>query len=90
MFKLLIWIALIYLIYRAVGILQRRSASRQGRMPDPGHLPVDDVMVKDPVCETYFPKRSGVTAVVEGKEIHFCSDACRQRYLSGPPRQPAA
>jgi YHS domain-containing protein len=43
--------------------------------------PVDDVMVKDPFCETYFPKRQGVEGVIQGKTYYFCSAECRDKFL---------
>ncbi|MFC1896482.1 hypothetical protein ACFL0Q_07480 [Thermodesulfobacteriota bacterium] len=44
---------------------------------------IDDVMVKDPFCEVYFPKRQGFEAEVNGQTVYFCSAECRDRYLSG-------
>ena len=43
---------------------------------------IDDVMVKDPFCEVYFPKRQGFKATVNGQTLYFCSAECRDRYLS--------
>ena len=43
--------------------------------------PVDDVMVKDPFCEVYLPRRKGIKDVIEGKTYYFCSIACRDRSL---------
>jgi YHS domain-containing protein len=42
---------------------------------------VDDVLVQDPVCETYIAQRSGIPLEEDGKVIYFCSEACRNRYL---------
>ena len=46
-----------------------------------GLTKVDDVMVKDPFCETYFPERKGIKGVIEGKTYYFCSTTCRDRFL---------
>ena len=42
---------------------------------------VDDVMVKDPFCETYFAKKKGIKSVINGKTYYFCSSTCRDKYL---------
>jgi YHS domain-containing protein len=42
-----------------------------------------DVMIADPVCGVYFPKRSGVPLVEDGKTLYFCSTECRDKYVSG-------
>ena len=46
-----------------------------------GLTTVDDVMVKDPFCETYFPKRDGIKKVIGGQTYYFCSIECRDKYL---------
>ena len=78
--RLLAVVLLIYLGYWALRkwIRPKRSNEAPG---DGGHLHlVDDVMVKDPFCETYFPKRQGVEGVIDGKAYHFCSPECRDKF----------
>jgi YHS domain-containing protein len=38
-------------------------------------------MVRDPVCGTFVLPDRAVTMADEGRAVHFCSDACRDRYL---------
>ncbi len=81
--KFLFLCLLVYLGYRVVRSFLApvgRPSSRPERPDD--LLQVDDVMVKDPVCDTYFPKRSGVKEVLEGETLYFCSTQCRDRYLA--------
>jgi YHS domain-containing protein len=64
------------------------------RKPDP--RPEDDArpdgfdprasgeMVRDPVCGTYIETTTSVTAVIGGRSVHFCSLACRDRFLAEP------
>lgn len=74
------------LIYFAIGVLIYRFAKRWmgsgSRRQMTGHTPeqVDDVMIKDPVCGAYFPKRKGVTLTQRGKLLYFCSEGCRNQY----------
>jgi len=41
-------------------------------------------MVRDRVCNTFLPRARAVTALVGGREMHFCSAACRDRALALP------
>jgi len=43
---------------------------------------IDDVMIKDPFCEAYFPKRNGVHLNFDGKDLYFCSSRCKDNYLA--------
>ncbi len=56
----------------------------RGNMPDSRQQSgeIEDIMIQDPVCRVYFPKRSGVHLNVDGKTIYFCSKECRQRYMT--------
>jgi YHS domain-containing protein len=42
---------------------------------------IDDVMIKDPFCEAYFPKRNGIHLNFGGKDLYFCSNQCKDKYL---------
>ena len=44
---------------------------------------IDDVMIKDPYCEAYFPKRNAVHLEVKGNDLYFCSPECRDNYIAG-------
>lgn len=37
-------------------------------------------MVLDPVCGTYIIKERAVATRLNGRQVHFCSDACAQKY----------
>ena len=36
-------------------------------------------MVRDRVCNTFLPRERALSALVDGREEHFCSAACRDR-----------
>ena len=83
MIRLIIIIALGYILYRALKswILKSGPPIEQGdRRTAAGHI--DDVMVKDPYCEVYFPKRKGVVLKKNGEQLLFCSENCRDKYLA--------
>jgi YHS domain-containing protein len=78
--RILLLILLVYVGYRVLkGLIGSGGARREREETET--LPVDDVMIKDPLCETYFPKKDGVKAVVKGEALYFCSEACRDEYL---------
>jgi len=78
--KLLLLIVIVYLTYRAVKSWLLRNLQVPGQNA-PNHPKIDDVMVKDPVCGVYFPRREGVALHHKGQELIFCSEACRDRFL---------
>ena len=76
----LIGIALAYIFYRALkNVLAGSPRTTKVRGNAVGQI--DDVMVKDPFCSVYFPKRDGVHAKVRGEDLYFCSEECRDRYM---------
>ena len=83
MIRFLIIGVVIYVFYRAFKNWMLKNTP-EIRRPGSGKAmgAIDDVMVKDPFCEVYFPKREGVTARVNGEELHFCSARCRDKYLA--------
>jgi hypothetical protein len=48
---------------------------------------VDDLMVKDPNCGIYFPKREGIPLKKANQEHYFCSKKCRNEYLDRLDRE---
>ncbi len=78
--RLLLLIIAAYLAYRFVKswVVRNLQVPSQGT---PGNSEIDDVMVKDPVCGVYFPRREGVELRHGGQSHLFCSAACRDRYV---------
>ena len=85
--RLLILGVLIYICYRSLkSWLGARTAVRHTEMGGAVEK-VDDVMVKDPVCEVYFPKRNGFRVTVDGKHFYFCSKECRNKFAAARSKQ---
>ena len=86
--RLLIFIILGIVLYRAVkgrtGHRPERGGPLSGRAP----MAVDDEMVQDPVCGSYFPVRDAVTMESNGRTILFCSPECRDQYAKEHADQP--
>jgi len=80
MIKILIYLLLIYIVYKVFRSLMTTSESSARR--NHGETgPVDDIMIKDPVCEVYFPKKDGIYFNIDGNEICFCSKECRDKFI---------
>ncbi len=79
--KLLLFIVIAYLAYRTVKSWIIRNLQVSTRSDTTGAV-IDDVMVRDPVCGIYFPRREGVPLHHNGEVHVFCSTACRDRYAA--------
>ena len=79
--RLLILIILVYFGYRLFRKWVLPGQASEPLEEDQSLNPVDDVMVKDPFCEAYFPKRKGIPGVIRGKTYYFCSTACRDKFV---------
>lgn len=80
--RLLIIFFLIYLLYRGLkNWLLTNITNGRSKEKEPPLTNVDDIMVQDPFCKVYFPKRDGVRLVFEGERLYFCSAKCRDRFL---------
>jgi YHS domain-containing protein len=83
MFRLIIVLALLIVVYFLVRNLIRQVAGG-GRKDEA--LGDKSQMIQDPVCRTYVPRGSAVTATIGGQTYYFCSRDCAktfQRQLSG-------
>lgn len=40
-------------------------------------------MVRDRVCQTFLPREMALTLVRDGDTHYFCSEDCRERFLTG-------
>jgi YHS domain-containing protein len=81
MIRLLIWLGIVYLLYRSL----RRWI---GVGPSRGGSDVDrsgSLMVKDPCCGVYFLVKDGYHLRHGGEDLYFCSPACREKYQREHP-----
>ncbi len=81
MFRFILIIALAYLgfkVYKAWRAIQ--AGGRRAMEGSSAAGRIDDIMVKDPNCQVYFPKRKGIAMTVNGEELYFCSEQCRDQY----------
>jgi uncharacterized protein len=79
--RLLILLGIIYLCYRAVKSWMLQGGSPKKEVFDTTDAQIDDVMIKDPYCEIYFPRKDGVHLRINGKDLYFCSKECRDKFV---------
>ncbi|MGD8252040.1 MAG: hypothetical protein PVH30_00500 [Desulfobacterales bacterium] len=80
MIRIIVLFLIGYIGYRALkNWLQGGPAGRSIQPTAPAT--VEDEMVKDPVCNVYVARQTGVRLVEGDREVVFCSDACKDRYL---------
>ena len=81
MIKYIILFVVAYVLYRSLKSWMFPTASSSRTVSGKTTTEIDDVMIKDPFCEAYFPKRNGVHLKFDGKDLYFCSNHCKDRYL---------
>ncbi len=79
--RLLIIIGVAYLAYRALKSWMFQNVSTDRTVTGKTTGEIDDIMIKDPFCQVYFPKRNGVHLKADGEDLYFCSKECRDRFI---------
>jgi len=85
MIRFIILFIIGYVLYRSLKSWMFPAASSSRSVSGESTAEITDVMIKDPFCEVYFPKRNGVHLNFGGKDLYFCSDQCKDNYLAARP-----
>jgi hypothetical protein len=80
--RVLILIAIFYIGYRFLKSWIASNIKNRQSVAGNAVRKIDDVMIKDPLCGVYFPKRHSVTLQLDGNDLFFCSKQCRDEYLA--------
>ena len=86
--RIAIIVILVYILYRLlVGPRKKpEDSAPHGYKGNHGGA-VDDVLVKDPVCNTYIPRRQAIALLHEHRTYYFCSDTCRKTFLADKEKE---
>jgi YHS domain-containing protein len=77
MIRLLVWLLLIYIGYRAIIALTTSKKKESG----PQRTQSDDVTThRDPVCGMYVPEEDAVVGKLDGQRHYFCSMDCLEKF----------
>lgn len=81
--RIVILLVLFYILYR---LLFKGKKSIKGKTTSSpfgsSKMPPQDVLVEDPFCHTFVPKRNAVMLKQEDETLYFCSEKCYEAYLS--------
>lgn len=80
--RFLIILGLIYFAYRVIKSWMLPGGVSKNKVSSEATGEIDDVMVKDPYCDVYFPKRNGVYLKIDEKDLYFCSTECRDKFIA--------
>jgi len=85
--KLIILAALVYFGFNAAKklILSGSNPKREGVGNSASEI--EDIMVKDPYCKSYFPRRNGIHLHFNGEDLYFCSPECKDNFLKDKQHQ---
>jgi YHS domain-containing protein len=88
----LLWAVFLLVVFHAIrrvfrGIAEGvsgRASSGGGRRPAGSRAPATkgELMIRDPVCGTYVVPSRALSARGADGTVYFCSDKCRQTYVS--------
>ena len=83
MFKTLLYLGIGYLAY----VIVKQVAASLGLWPQ-APKPLEkaqepDMLVQDPVCKTFIPRREALKVERDGVTYFFCSEGCLKRFQSG-------
>jgi uncharacterized protein len=73
LFLIVLRLVLRFVMGLVQGLSGPASGSRSARPPS-------QPLVRDPVCGTYVPRSSALTARSGGATLYFCSEHCREAY----------
>ena len=83
MIKLLILLGVGYFLYRSIKSWMFPDIRAKKTVSGKAAGQIDDVMIKDPYCKAYFPRRNAVHLSFSGSDLYFCSTQCRDKYTAG-------
>lgn len=83
MWRIIFLIGFIWAFFKVRKIVKQIRGSVNQSLSGKTNNQLDDLMIKDPVCDVYFPRREGVHLNDHGKDLYFCSKECRDAYLLG-------
>ncbi|MFH1596013.1 MAG: YHS domain-containing protein [Pseudomonadota bacterium] len=82
MSRLLAGLIIGYLVYWVVKKVAK-SLGLWPQAPSSGELRQPDVLVQDPVCRTFIPRKEALKVEKDGKVYFFCSEGCLKRFQRG-------
>jgi|UniRef100_A0A7C3ZCS3 YHS domain-containing protein len=79
LFRLILGLILGYVAYRVVRRI-KEAFNLSGQSPQAPKVPQPDVLVQDPVCQTFIPRQEALKFTKDGQDYFFCSEGCLKRF----------
>lgn len=76
----LVFLWFVRAMIRTILAALRNSTAPATQNRQPSSTPSGGELKKDPVCGTYVSTATSLTRTVNGSVLHFCSEACRDKY----------
>ena len=70
-----------FVAYRAIKSWMFPTPSASEPLTGGNAREIDDIMIKDPYCEAYFPQNQAVNLRFDGQDLQFCSTRCKDKFL---------
>ena len=80
MFRFVILITLIYLLYKIIVKVNQHKTEINENMQCKSKSPSGEDLIEDPVCHTYVPVSQSYKKEISGKDYYFCSKQCSDQY----------
>lgn len=89
-FRFLIYSLLFFFAYRIFRFFIPKKGSTNRETVERDRDGVDDVMVQDPACGVYLPRRDAVKRRIKGETHYFCSERCAEDFRKGIAKERAS
>jgi YHS domain-containing protein len=77
--------AVLRIVLKGFAEAMNPNAGRPGA-PGSSQVPLTGELKKDPSCGTYISAATSIKEQVGGETLHFCSKACRDKYVASLAR----
>lgn len=81
MMRLIIYIILFFLLYKIIKQCLPSEKSIKNTSQNDAQIGGEELIL-DTICQTYFPKGSALMVRNGGSVHYFCSEDCREKYLT--------
>lgn len=78
--RLILGLILGYIAYRVVRRIKESFTLGGGQTRQAPEVSQPDVLVQDPVCQTFIPRQEALKFTKDGQEYFFCSEGCLKRF----------
>ncbi len=89
LFELLMTVVVIFflravmrVIFKGFGDMMHPDAHPPNQPSIANQVPLTGELKKDPSCGTYISTATSIKETVRGETFHFCSKACRDKYVA--------